>query len=232
MGFDDAVHMCMLWWLVFSMLILFWGTSLVQNVLAWSCASSPQTLFNTMQPTFSQMCADDSTMLPRRFMELWTLKEAYVKALGRGISAPPGLRGFSVHIDRGDNQEGRSGLTATSGIISNGHHHPADHAADHHALACSVLPILGTPTDAIHSPLNINIVACSQGAMQPLLGSTVPPTHMPCLRVEQHVEDVAPACKVHMVLMEPDAHHVGALCCVDAADSPLRHVRVLHVAPG
>lgn len=29
-------------------------------------------------------------------MELWTLKEAYVKAVGRGISAAPGLKGFSV----------------------------------------------------------------------------------------------------------------------------------------
>ena len=29
-------------------------------------------------------------------MELWTLKEAYVKAVGQGISAAPGLKGFSV----------------------------------------------------------------------------------------------------------------------------------------
>ena len=32
------------------------------------------------------------------FMQLWTLKEAYVKALGRGISAPPGLRSFSFRV--------------------------------------------------------------------------------------------------------------------------------------
>ncbi len=38
-------------------------------------------------------------------MQLWTLKEAYVKALGRGISASPGLKGFSIDIS------GKSGLS-------------------------------------------------------------------------------------------------------------------------
>ena len=32
----------------------------------------------------------------RRFVQLWTLKEAYVKAHGQGISAAPGLKGFSI----------------------------------------------------------------------------------------------------------------------------------------
>lgn len=32
------------------------------------------------------------------FIQLWTLKEAYVKALGRGISAPPGLRSFAFRL--------------------------------------------------------------------------------------------------------------------------------------
>lgn len=32
----------------------------------------------------------------KRFVQLWTLKEAYVKAVGQGISAAPGLRGFSI----------------------------------------------------------------------------------------------------------------------------------------
>ena len=32
----------------------------------------------------------------KRFVQLWTLKEAYVKAMGQGISAVPGLQGFSV----------------------------------------------------------------------------------------------------------------------------------------
>lgn len=29
-------------------------------------------------------------------MQLWTLKEAYVKAVGQGISVAPGLKGFSI----------------------------------------------------------------------------------------------------------------------------------------
>lgn len=32
----------------------------------------------------------------KRFVELWTLKEAYVKAVGQGINAAPGLKGFSI----------------------------------------------------------------------------------------------------------------------------------------
>lgn len=32
------------------------------------------------------------------FLRVWTLKEAYVKAAGRGIAQPPGFRGFSVRI--------------------------------------------------------------------------------------------------------------------------------------
>ncbi|KXZ48743.1 hypothetical protein GPECTOR_25g327 [Gonium pectorale] len=35
----------------------------------------------------------------RRFMWLWTLKEAYVKARGTGISAWPGLKGFSIGFE-------------------------------------------------------------------------------------------------------------------------------------
>ena len=38
----------------------------------------------------------------RRFVQLWTLKEAYVKAVGQGISAPPGLKGFSVLLEKDD----------------------------------------------------------------------------------------------------------------------------------
>jgi phosphopantetheinyl transferase len=34
----------------------------------------------------------------RHFVRLWTLKEAYVKAGGRGISAPPGLNAFSLTL--------------------------------------------------------------------------------------------------------------------------------------
>ncbi|EFN55799.1 hypothetical protein CHLNCDRAFT_145278 [Chlorella variabilis] len=42
-------------------------------------------------------CPDDDSRAAR-FLQLWTLKEAYVKALGRGISAPPGLRSFSFRL--------------------------------------------------------------------------------------------------------------------------------------
>ena len=48
------------------------------------------------------------------FIRLWTLKEAYVKATGRGIGAPPGLSSFTFSINDeiikfcpGDNEPGR-----------------------------------------------------------------------------------------------------------------------------
>ena len=43
------------------------------------------------------------------FVRLWTLKEAYVKAVGRGITAAPGLRGFTVSLQPG----GRASLADT-----------------------------------------------------------------------------------------------------------------------
>lgn len=36
----------------------------------------------------------------KRFVELWTLKESYVKAVGQGISAAPGLKGFSILLQQ------------------------------------------------------------------------------------------------------------------------------------
>lgn len=54
------------------------------------------------------------------FLQLWTLKEAYVKALGRGISAPPGLRSFSFRVQaNGLNGNGR-GNGSSRGPSSSG----------------------------------------------------------------------------------------------------------------
>ncbi|CAL8463637.1 g3171 [Coccomyxa elongata] len=53
----------------------------------------------------------------QHFVRLWTLKEAYVKAVGRGISGRPGLSAFSVSLDpisTGDASQLESPQTATS----------------------------------------------------------------------------------------------------------------------
>ncbi len=34
------------------------------------------------------------------FLSLWTLKEAYIKAQGRGVFTPPGMRGFTMSVVR------------------------------------------------------------------------------------------------------------------------------------
>lgn len=41
---------------------------------------------------------EDAGERARLFMRLWTLKEAYVKATGRGISAPPGLKASTFEL--------------------------------------------------------------------------------------------------------------------------------------
>ena len=47
-------------------------------------------------------CAEGSERA-LQFVRLWTLKEAYVKAVGRGIGARPGLKAFSVSLKRSSN---------------------------------------------------------------------------------------------------------------------------------
>lgn len=54
------------------------------------------------------------------FVQLWTLKEAYVKALGRGISAPPGLRSFSFSVGGGSLQTGGGTADGTAGGATSG----------------------------------------------------------------------------------------------------------------
>ena len=44
------------------------------------------------------MSLPDESSRTSNFLRLWTLKEAYVKALGRGISAAPGLHSFSFNV--------------------------------------------------------------------------------------------------------------------------------------
>jgi phosphopantetheinyl transferase len=45
---------------------------------------------------FATAALGDGPSRAALFMALWTLKESVVKAKGSGVSAPPGLKGFSI----------------------------------------------------------------------------------------------------------------------------------------
>jgi 4'-phosphopantetheinyl transferase len=51
-----------------------------------------------------QRVKDDCEAQASLFIKLWTLKEAYVKAIGKGIGAPPGLRGFSFLLNESSSE--------------------------------------------------------------------------------------------------------------------------------
>jgi 4'-phosphopantetheinyl transferase superfamily len=48
------------------------------------------------------------------FVRLWTLKEAYVKAAGRGIAQPPGFSGFSVALSSSGRGQSAEACMATT----------------------------------------------------------------------------------------------------------------------
>lgn len=51
-----------------------------------------------LNPTIAPAACPDDTTRATLFSVLWCAKEAFVKARGTGISAPPGLKGFSVQL--------------------------------------------------------------------------------------------------------------------------------------
>ena len=81
----------------------------ISGICLWCCAGLGMSLPACLPPLGYELltlscfthcctaCPDDDSRAAR-FLQLWTLKEAYVKALGRGISAPPGLRSFSFRL--------------------------------------------------------------------------------------------------------------------------------------
>jgi len=56
------------------------------------------------------------------FMQLWTLKEAFVKAKGLGVSAPPGLKGFSIGIRSRMDLDDRDPSTSKAHLTITSHH--------------------------------------------------------------------------------------------------------------
>ncbi len=83
------------------------------------------------QPVFVPCAAIHSTQgRARRFVQLWTLKEAFVKAVGQGISAPPGLKGFSVILQEDDDIALRS-QQVSAGRVADTAYSISFHSDDH-----------------------------------------------------------------------------------------------------
>eukprot|EP00884_Botryococcus_braunii_P018467 jgi/Botrbrau1/5303/Bobra.0391s0020.2 len=54
------------------------------------------------------------------FLRVWTLKEAYVKAAGRGIAQPPGFRGFAVTLSPFDSCDLADARTVAGSSMAHG----------------------------------------------------------------------------------------------------------------
>lgn len=95
-------------------------------------------------------------------MRLWTLKEAYIKAVGCGIDAPPGLQGFTVTLDAPD--RAASGVPhrseAVAGPAGNGTMWASQHGT---ALA----PSSAEATSHACQPLSVAERASGSGVGEP-----------------------------------------------------------------
>ncbi|GIM00290.1 hypothetical protein Vretimale_5436 [Volvox reticuliferus] len=137
----------------------------------------------------------DAEERARRFVWLWTLKEAYVKARGTGISAPPGLRGFAIGFEDMTSARvqklkaacgGTYSFAASPKTITLQHTDPgAGSGSDGAAASLVGGPALNMGSDGMYDS------GCTSGGDCLFEG---PQTHF------------------HFLLLQPTPRHVGALC--------------------
>lgn len=84
--------------------------------------------------------AGDPAARAALFLRLWTLKEAYVKAVGRGIAAPPGLRGFAFRLREAEGALDFESFTDAGGGPPGWHFALIDPGDGHLAALCCEAP--------------------------------------------------------------------------------------------
>jgi hypothetical protein len=150
------------------------------------------------------------------FVRLWTLKEAYVKALGRGIGAPPGLRGFTVTLapaadaarPRGDPGAAPAGGAAPAAAAAWGRPaqpecaRQAPEAAPRRAApGAGGAAALGASGAAVAGASAAHFNACGAPSEGPDRGLRI--------RCEPALDEAG---RCEFALLAPSAAHVAALC--------------------
>ncbi|KAG2444464.1 hypothetical protein HXX76_001216 [Chlamydomonas incerta] len=157
----------------------------------------------------------DAKQRARHFMWLWTLKEAYVKARGTGINAPPGLKGFAI---------GFKEMPADQQLAVEAMCGPSRGAAPRlaaititHCAASPPPPAASAPNpplsaaraaEAAHGAVSSSGVATTAAPAQPSL----PPAPVRPQSQSLPDADVGTDAQFHFLLFQPTPAHVGALC--------------------
>ena len=154
------------------------------------------------------------------FLQLWTLKEAYVKALGRGISAPPGLRSFSFRVG-GQQAAAAEALlwqqAAAGGapaLRQQGCEQPEGHRSAQPAAPAAAAAALAE----LDEPQQSNGSGTSAGASTSSSSSSSSSWDGSEVGGIQFSTAASDSCGWHFALLQPAPGHVAALCVEDSSD--------------
>eukprot|EP00198_Chlamydomonas_reinhardtii_P000154 XP_001689489.1 hypothetical protein CHLREDRAFT_205611 [Chlamydomonas reinhardtii] len=180
----------------------------------------------------------------RHFMWLWTLKEAYVKARGTGINAPPGLKGFAIGFREmlddqrlavqavcGASQCASPRLTAITITHCAAAAATSTAATPPPATASASTPsaiasrVAGTGHAAASGNGTCATVAAAAAAAacgsRPGAAAALPSSHAaPAPPQPLPDADVGTDAQFHFLLFQPTPAHVGALCIATQQLSP------------
>ncbi|KAG2447204.1 hypothetical protein HYH02_007945 [Chlamydomonas schloesseri] len=160
----------------------------------------------------------DPKQRARHFMWLWTLKEAYVKARGTGINAPPGLKGFAIGF-RDMSADQHQAVEAAVGSSHGVSHrltsititHTGSIASAKNSLASAQVPARATAHAAVAVEHSTTAAAQSDAGALPAMPAAL---QAPAQTQTQPLPDadVGPDAQFHFLLFQPTPAHVGALC--------------------
>jgi len=139
---------------------------------------------------------------------LWTLKESYVKALGRGIGAPPGLRSFTMTLGpaadaaRPHDDCGAAPAGGAAPAVATACGQPAQpECARRAALGAGGAGVLGASGATVAGASAAHFNACGAPSEGPDRGLRI--------RCEPNLDEAG---RCEFALLAPSAAHVAALC--------------------